>query len=247
MTTLREALRQALTIGRTHHVCSKHGTDACVDVERSMLEAAVDGLAEREATIARLRGLLSERVPDSHYAHYDPRGTAGANCPACLARGDWSSRVRDALATPDPGRRWLERCEFCHAEKGAAHNPLDDGGNECPVRQAAHLGVKLAAAEASQGRWLEAAHCPLCAPDGAPHPSGKPCACGGSRLARDAFNYVNRALVESDMRHERWLEAVEQVRESLRELIEAADEAGGGARPMVKVARRNLAALDALR
>jgi len=34
---------------------------------------------------------------DSHYAHWDREGTAGANCPACRARRDANDRAYDAL------------------------------------------------------------------------------------------------------------------------------------------------------
>ena len=34
---------------------------------------------------------------DSHYRHHDPKGTAGANCPACHARRDANELAYKAL------------------------------------------------------------------------------------------------------------------------------------------------------
>lgn len=39
----------------------------------------------------------SVRAGDGHYRHHDPMGTAGANCPACMARREANNLVYNVL------------------------------------------------------------------------------------------------------------------------------------------------------
>lgn len=77
--------------------------DAQAEAERRMY-AMRD---ERDAAEAKLASVM-ERVGEayealhetSHYAHFDRQGTAGANCPACLAAIRVRDGLRSALAVP---------------------------------------------------------------------------------------------------------------------------------------------------
>jgi hypothetical protein len=69
---------------------------------------------EADQTIADLRRTLvqAERALEemkcnwhtSHYAHHDPMGTAGANCPACKEDRKQRERISAALAAIREGR-----------------------------------------------------------------------------------------------------------------------------------------------
>lgn len=61
-------------------------------VEIVKAEDSKDRAALR-AKLDRLVEAFESREPTSHYMHHDAMGTAGANCPACLAEG----RNRDAI------------------------------------------------------------------------------------------------------------------------------------------------------
>lgn len=64
-------------------------TDLAIPVRRSV-RSVVNQLVEAlEASI---------HAGDSHYAHHDPMGTAGANCPACRARAEANELAHDAIA-----------------------------------------------------------------------------------------------------------------------------------------------------
>lgn len=54
---------------------------------------------EQEAVVEAARGITEQ----AHYAHNDPQGTAGANCPACLEQHKQVRRLRDALRACDRG------------------------------------------------------------------------------------------------------------------------------------------------
>ena len=52
-------------------------------------------MAAVEDLIAALEASL--QAQDSHYAHFDREGTAGANCPACISRREANDLARAAL------------------------------------------------------------------------------------------------------------------------------------------------------
>lgn len=45
-----------------------------------------------------VRGVSEELSQASHYAHHDPKGTAGANCPACHAMRRARERLDELLS-----------------------------------------------------------------------------------------------------------------------------------------------------
>lgn len=53
-----------------------------------------------ETLVAALDASLS--AADGHYAHWDPKGTAGANCPACKARAQANNLARFAISRANP-------------------------------------------------------------------------------------------------------------------------------------------------
>lgn len=67
-------------------VAERHATF----IEHEEIAAARE---ERSQVLALLQKAREERCGTSHYAHHDPKGTAGANCPACHA----SRRLGEAL------------------------------------------------------------------------------------------------------------------------------------------------------
>jgi hypothetical protein len=70
----------------TKCVYSKYMLEAADAIGRDLAQGLeINGLKFRLARVTEaLRASLS--AGDTHYAHFDRQGTAGANCPACIAR-----------------------------------------------------------------------------------------------------------------------------------------------------------------
>lgn len=76
------------------------------DAARQMCELSDLYLAEKDAAVKERDAMKDvvaiardeKNVADYHYAHHDPQGTAGRNCPACIARGAYRDRLRAALS-----------------------------------------------------------------------------------------------------------------------------------------------------
>lgn len=65
-----------------------------MDVGREVV-AENDRLRARIATLEA--ALRMARFGPSHYEHFDKQGTAGANCPACIAEHERRERIDAAL------------------------------------------------------------------------------------------------------------------------------------------------------
>jgi hypothetical protein len=68
----------------------KEAAQAIRQLERELAEA-------REALRKAKDALEAEQSGHGHYNHFDPKGTAGANCPACIQQGKASELTRVAI------------------------------------------------------------------------------------------------------------------------------------------------------
>lgn len=100
--------RERLEEIRSYLIPTDGGVSVALVDDGLDLLAEVDGLSSENTKLKaerdEARALLTEYgsgAQDSHYAHHDPKGTAGANCPACIWRGETNARARDAAARWD--------------------------------------------------------------------------------------------------------------------------------------------------
>jgi hypothetical protein len=96
-----ERLKAEAAEMREQLACVAHTVRELDDGLRAQLRDGDRLRSELAAARERIREAKDEFLQASHYAHHDPKGTAGANCPACHAAKHGLDLLNAALTKPE--------------------------------------------------------------------------------------------------------------------------------------------------